>query len=339
MAEATIWDVARLARVSIATVSRVVNNEESVSKKTLIKVQQAIKEVNYVPNASARNLRTDKSKIIGLLVSDIENNYFTTMAKTIEKTLHKYGYNIVLCNTGDDAEMEKEYLYRLMSLRVDGLIINASSYNQRYIAELSHLLPIVLIERTVSETNFKGDMISSNNFSGIHTLTKYLIDMGHRKISIINARLQVSTAYERMAGFTAAMQEIGITIDSDYPYLYDAVLFNEEGGIQGCKHLISLKDKPTAIIASNNALALGVYKCLHTSSIKIPDNISVLNYGNIQNSDILYVNPSYTTLNPLFIGEKAANHILSRIKNPETNNREVVFEPSLVINNSVRRLL
>lgn len=338
MPDITIKDVAKLVNVSIATVSRVINHDPSVRPDTLEKVNRAIKELHYVPNAPARMLKSDKTNIIGLLISDISNSHFTAMAKAMETILHKKGYSVVVCNTDDDAIQELEYLNRLVSLRVDGLILNTTNCNNKYIAELSHLIPIVLIDRNISDSEFIGDIISSNNFAGIQAITQQLIDCGHRKIGIINANLKVSTGLERLNGFVSTMRDVGIKVDEQYSYRYDSDFFNTEGGFLGCKYLMELKDRPSAIVVTNNTMSLGVYKYLRTNNFSVPEDVSVLSYGNIENSELYFVKPGYSTLNPYFIGERAANHLLSRIKQPNTGNREVIFEPTLVLNNSVRNL-
>lgn len=335
MSEATIKDVARLANVSTATVSRVINQDPSVRKKTVEKVEQAIRETNYIPNLHARTLKTDTTKIIGLLVSDLANSYFTAMAKALEISLHEYGYNVVVCSTNDDPERELSYLSRLSSLRADGLILDITAKNNAYISELSHSIPIVLIERKIADDNFVGDLVCSNNYAGVYTMTKYLLDNGHQRIGIINTELQVSTGQERFAGFAAAMREAGISIDNEYPYKFDSRLFSMEGGIQGCRYLLDKELPPTAIVATNNTIALGVYKYLKENSISIPGDISVLSYGNIENSELFSVVPGHTTLDPVYIGNRSAELLLARIKNPRRPNKEVVIEPAFIANESV----
>ena len=335
----TIKDVAKYANVSTGTVSRVINNDPGVRPKTRDKVKEAIQQINYVPNATARNLKTAKSMIIGLLISDISNTHFTSIAVILETILREQGYSVIVCNTDDDAKQELDYLYRMMSLQVDGLVLNTTSHNNEYISEISHKVPIVLIERNISNPNFNGDIISSNNFSGTQALTRQLIDCGHRKIGIINGDLRLSTGVERLNGFIETMKEIGVTVDDNYPYCYNSEHFNMNGGIQGCQYLMNLPGRPTAIIVTNNSMATGVYKYLRINNYSVPDDVSVLSYGNIENSEIYYVEPGYATLNPYFIGEKAARYLLTRIQQPDTNNREVIFEPSLIVNQSVKSLI
>lgn len=338
MSNATIRDVAKQAGVSVATVSRVINQAPGVRPKTIQKVNEAISATNYIPNSVARNLKTDATKTIGFLISNISNTHFTSMAKTIEGVMREQNYSIIVCSTDDDPNTELSYIHRLLSLRVDGLILNTTGQNDAYITQLSHTHPIVLVDRSISTPAFSGDFVGSNNFDGIQTLTKHLIQCGHRNIGIITSNLQVNTGRERLAGFQAAMQTVGVKADIDYIYRYDSRCFNEESGIEGCRHLMSLPQPPTAIVVTNNAMAVGVYKYLHTKGIAVPEDISIVSYGNISNSELFRTEPTYVTLNPVFMGEKAGKLLLSRIEHPELSNREVIFEPLFIKNNSTRIL-
>ncbi len=338
MAVVTIRDIAKAAGVSTATVSRVINGFGGVKPATVQKVREAIKEVHFIPNATARNLKTDTTHTVGFLISNISNSHFTSMAKVIDHTLQAEGYSIIVCSTDDDPAAERNYLRRLMGLHVDGIIMNTTGQNEELLAEVSQTMPIVLVDRSVSNATFVGDFVGSNGFEGVRGLTKHLIEYGHRDIAIITSNLRTSTGRERLAGFVAAMAEVGVTVDDRYPYLYNSQFFNVEGGVAGCKHLISLEKRPTAIVVANNDMAIGVYKYLHNRGIEVPKDISVASYGNISNGELFRAEPTCTTLNPAFIGEKAAKLLLSRILNPSAGNREVIFEPLLLLNETTRHL-
>ena len=334
----TIRDVARLAQVSVSTVSRVLNDEGNVKKETVVRVKSAIDECHYVPNTFARNLKSNSSKTVGLLISDISNSHFTSMAKVIETILRENGFNMIICSTDENKEQELNYLNHMLSSRVDGLILNTTNLNNASIVEFSARLPVVLIERSIDSTAFRGDYIGSNNREGIRMLTQSLIDQGHRKIGIINCESHVSTGRERLAGFVDAMRTIGITVNKQYPYLYDCTTFNIDNGFLGCRYFMQLPQPPTALVVTNNTLALGALKYLRINNFRIPEDISILTYGNIENSDLFFVDLGHATLNPYLIGEKAAKCILSRIAQPSLGNREVIFEPTFLANHSVMTL-
>lgn len=338
MSVATIKDVARHAGVSTATVSRVINNSGFVRPDTVQKVLSAIEEIQYVPNITARNLKNDSSSIIAFLISNISNTHFTIMAKTIDSILRNAGYSLMVSSTDDDPKTEIEQLKRMQSLNVQGIILNTTGRNDKLVAELSEKIPMVLVDRSVSSLEFRGDFVGSNGYSGVYDITEHLIDRGHRRIAIISSDLSTSTGRERLAGFSAAMKKIGVTVDDHYIYNFNSGHFNEEGGIRGCKYLMELEEPPTAIVVSNNDMAIGVYKYLARHNYRIPQDVSVASFGNINNSDLFKVQPTFATLNPMFIGEKAANLILSRISNPAVGAREVIFEPLMVIKDSTRSL-
>ncbi len=339
MSEVTIKDVAREAGVSVATVSRVLNDPSLVKQNTSERVLEVIERMNYIPNATARNLKTNRTKVIGLIVSDISNAHFTSMAKAIDHVIRSRGYSLIVCNIEDDPALEAEYLNRLSELRADGIILNTSGFNDDLIAQFSQTIPMVLVDRNVPADSFCGDFVGSNGFAGVNLLTKHLISLGHRKIGIINSNLNISTGRERFSGFVAAMKDIGVNVDEDYPYRFDGQHFDTEGGHDGCKYLMTQKDKPTALVVANNSMAIGAYKYLSSQNIRVPEDISVVSYGIIHNSELFAVQPTCTTLNPMFIGEKAADLLISRIESTQIRgNREVIFEPTMLIKNTTAPL-
>ena len=338
MPSPTIRDVARLANVSTATVSRVLNHEPGVRYATIEKVKKAINDCQYVPNSVARNLKMDMTKTVGFVVSDISNSHFTIMAKVIESVLRKNGYSTFLCGTDDSSSQELDYLKQMECARVDGLILNTTNLNNDYVVELSQRIPIVLVDRSIKHGGFCGDFVGSNNQAGIETLVNYLIDNGHRKIGFICSHQDISTSRERRAGFFMAMKNVGIQVDNSYPYYFFSENMSIDSGVSGCRHLMSLADPPTAIVIANNAMTVGALKYLHTNNVEIPKEFSIVSYGNVDNSELFSASLGYVTLNPYFIGEKAANYLLSRIKEPQIRNRETIFEPSFVKNGSIKRL-
>ena len=332
---ATIRDVARLAGVSTSTVSRALNAPSCVKHQTLSRIMKAVQECHYVPNTFARNLKTNSSKTIGLLISDISNSHFTSMAKAIETILRENGFSMIVCSTDENPQQELDYLHHMLSSQVDGLILNTTNFNNDQIVEFSSRLPVVLIERNIEEPGFRGDYIGSNNQEGMKEMTQYLLRNGHRKIGLINCETQVSTGRERLQGFVNAMRAAGISAGTDYPYLFDCASFSVENGYTGCAHLMTMEDRPTALLVTNNTLTIGVLKYLRSHQVSVPKDISVMSYGNIEHSDLFCVDLGHAALSPAQIGEKAAGGILSRIEKPNLRNREVIFEPVLMTGQSV----
>lgn len=334
----TIKDVAKYAGVSTATVSRVINNDQGVKPENVKKVTEAIEACQFVPNFVARNLKNSRTNTVALIVSDISNPYFTAMAKAISDILRQHGYDMFVCSTEENKETEAALIHRFQRNHVDGIILNTTNQNDAFVTNLSKTTPIVLIERQILSSDFIGDFVGGNNFSGVYSMTQHLLRLGHKNIGFINSELSVNTGAERMAGFVRAMADAKITIDANYPYQFSSKHFNYEGGYAGAKHLMRMSTPPSAIIASNNMLALGALAYLKSANLRIPEDVSFFSHGDIQNSELLFVNPSFSTQNPYTLGERAASFIVSRIESPSMHNRQAIFESQLIIGDSVDRL-
>lgn len=333
----TIKDIASHAEVSIATVSRVINNNYTVSQEIKERVYKAISELNYYPNFVARSLKNDSTFTIGFVVSDISNKYFTNIAKAVEDVVEKKGYNIIFCSTKHQKKRELDYLMLLMSRKVDGLLINTTGENDDFIATLSQKVPTVLLDRKVSNTIFKGDYLNSNNMQGGYDLTHHLLSLGHRKIAVINGNLNVSTGRERFEGFKRAMSEVGIEVDENYIYMHVGD-FDNESGYQGAAKLTRLEDRPTAIVSMNNEMTIGALKYFRANNISSPEDISIVSYGNMDNLELMYVQPSIVTLNLWLMGTRAGEMILDRMGSMPIDNREIIFTPQLIVGNGVKSI-
>lgn len=331
----TIKDIAKHAGVSIATVSRVINDNYNVSQDIKDRVDQAINELNYYPNFVARSLKSDSTFTIGFVVSNISNKYFTSIAKALEDVVKKKGYNIIFCSTEHQKKKELDCLMLLMSRKIDGLLINTTGENDEFISTLSQKIPVILLDRKISNAMFKGDCIVSNDIQGGYDLTQHLLSMGHRKIAVINGKLNVSTGSERFEGFRSAMSEVGIDVDNNYVYRYDGD-FTSESGYQAASKLMSLSERPTAIVSMNNEMTIGALRYFKSSNINVPEDISIASYGNMDNLDLMYIQPSVVTLNLWSLGTKAGEMILERINDNDTGNREVIFASQLIIGNGVK---
>jgi len=328
---ATIKAVAKDAGVSVATVSRVINSNCKVSAELVEAVNKSIAKLNYYPNTVARSLKFDSTLSIGLIISDISNSFFCFLARTIEDVIHGDNYNMIVCSTDNQQDKELSYLRLLLGKKVDGIIINTTGMNDELITSVSHVLPVVLCGRKIHSPSFHGDFVDSDNEAGSYTLTRHLIEHGHRRIAIVNGQRIFSSAAERLAGFARAMKTIGVAVDEGYPYLFEGNFTDSNSGTLAAKALLSLPAPPTAIIAMNNELAAGVLRYCHDRGIHIPQDLSICSYGKIFNNDLLYVQPSYVTMDPTLLGHKIASFMLERIagKNQHSN-REMRLDAQLV---------
>ena len=337
MSNITIKDVAKAANVSIATVSRVLNKNKKVNPEISRKVNAAIDELGYFPNNAARTLKGDNTKTIAFIASDISNFFFTTMARSIEDVLNNNGYNLIVCSTDDSQERELGYLQLLRVKHVDGIIINMTARNTKYIASLSQDMPIALFGRSITDAAFHGDFVDNDNEDGIYRLTNLLIDDGHRRIGMINGQSYVSSAQERLRGYRKALSQHGIGLSDDY--LYTGHFNSPATAEAGAAKLLSLPEPPTAIIASNNILSIGVMSYCRKNNIAIPDDISLCSFGSLEEYGLLYVQPTFADQTPALMGAKLAEMIIQRInaKN-KLSNREVRFIPPISIGNSVKSI-
>lgn len=331
----SIKDVAKYAGVSVATVSRVINHMPNVRPETIEKVNNAIQACRFVPNALARNLKSEQTKVIGFLVINIANSYFSVMAKILAVELREKGYELMIYSSNDDPRLEKIYLDQLLSNQAEGIILNTTGENEDAIIQISQNIPVVLIERNLTSDLFRGDFVGANNYGGIFELTRYLQSFGHRRIGFINGNPSVSTGAERYQGFVDAMKLVHVEVDEQYPYQCNEGLFTEQQGSDSARYLMSLPQPPTALIGANNTISIGILKYIKQQRLQIPGEVSVVCYGNIENSELFFVNLTYTTLNPVTNAKKACHYMISRLENRTLPNRETIFESGLCEGESV----
>lgn len=331
-------DVAKIAGVSIATVSRVLNGNYPVKEATHQSVLAAMKELNYYPNEVARSLKNDSSThTIGFVVSDISNAFFTSIAKAVEDAISPMNYNIIVCSTENRKDRELSYLKMLMSKKVDGLVLNTTGENDDTITQISQHLPIVLIERRVTGENFVGDYIANDNQMAIRLLTTHLLHRKHTRIGVINGPRSASSARERYLFFRMEMEKAGITIPDDYSLAYEGN-FSSDSGYAGAERLFSQEEKPTALIIMNNSMTVGALKYFHNRGINVPGDVSIVSYGDIENADLFYVRPTHSTLSSELLGVKAAEMLFSRLGARGISNREAILVAQLVTGDTVKSL-
>jgi LacI family transcriptional regulator len=331
----TIKDVAKYAQVSIATVSRVLNDNYPVSKETKEKVLKAMNELNFKPNSIARSLKSNITHLIGVVLPDISNSFFMEIIKGIDSVVSKEEYSLILSYTDENFERELNVLKRLSQKRVDAIILASSNTDNKYVDDLiKENIPVVLIDRKIKNSNV--DVIVSDDFGSSYMLTKYLIEMGHKDICIVNGNLNVSTGIERYEGFKAAMMDHNIEIKDDF--ILNGY-YSWEKAYERVKKLITDKKKiPTAIFAANNRMAEGAMLVLKENHLKIPDDVSLVTFEEIENQKLIEPKLTCIKQNALLMGKKAGQMILERIKDKEANPKEIVVVSDLVINGSVKKI-
>ncbi|MBK5201184.1 MAG: LacI family DNA-binding transcriptional regulator [Spirochaetaceae bacterium] len=329
----TIHDVAKMAGTSTATVSHVINGTRFVSDELQIKVKNAMDELNYKPNMMARGLKGGSMKTIGVVVPDCTNTFFSEIARAIDRCCFSKGYNIILCNTDNDVKQQSSYCDMLISKMVDGVIMISSDNSDDDINKLINAsIPVVIADRTV---NHKGvDNIIVNNEKGGYDATKYLISLGYTKIACIGGPSFISSSNQRVLGYRKALIESGIEINEDYISHGD---FHFAGGIKSVSDFIKLKDRPEAVFATNDMMALGFIDGLKSLKIEVPNDVSVIGFDDIQLARI--TTPKLTTIaQPLDeLALKATTLILNKVEKKDLSISQIILNPILVVRDSCKK--
>ena len=336
----TIKDVAKVAGVSVSTVSRALNGKDCVDEKLKEKVLAAVQELGYTPNDVARSLKLQDSSLVAYVVSNTADPFFTSISRGIEDVLFEKGYSLINCSTNFSLERETGFLNMLAKRRVAGIIINTVGNNDKLIADMSRRFPTVLSNRLIRDPGFTGDFVDFDNISGIMRLTKYLIELGHRRIAFLMGPEFLSTVQERFSGFREAMLSAGISVDDDYPYIVQSnESYTANDGYQSISKLMSMPVPPTAVVASNSEMALGVMRYCREHDISIPDDISLCSFGDLLNHDLMYVDLTHTRMDLFTIGNRMAQLLLDRIAsgNAAQPNREIRFDSPIVMANSTAK--
>lgn len=329
-------ELAKLIGVSSATISRVVNEDESVSEKTKRKVKEGIRKYGYVQNTAARNLRMSNTRTIGFLTPDLSNAFFTDALAGIESLSYEKSYDIIVQNTSEDLKKEKLALQSLMSHRVAGLIAVCVDADTHYIDRFNHLdIPVVMMERRPDKSP-KNDVVLVDNVGGVRNAVQYLADLGHRDIAFIYGKLELTPGAQRMEGFEQGMRDAGLDIKKEY--LVDGY-FTTEGSYKATTELMQLEKRPSAIIACTNLSTIGAYQALFNNHIPIPEEVSLVGFDDFTLAG--YLTPPITVVQrpTAETGRVAAEMLFEHIEGKrggDAKPREIILPTELVIRKSCR---
>ena len=323
----TIKDVAAEAGVSEATVSRVINKSARVSQNTKEKVNQAINKLDYSPNANARHLRRNETKLIGLVIPDIWNPFFGAIVKGVEDLARGNDYNVVLFNTAGILARERKCINILKDRRVDGMIYMGKTYGQQRVDLLANCdFPIVVISREESEIEFPT--VNINNYQAAYDMTSHLIAQGYQKIAFIGGPKEDTTAgLKREEGYKQALTDSEIEVNSDLMVKGE---FTLKSGYQGIKTILDRQQTLDAVFAANDEMAVGAMRRIKEEDYMIPEDIAVAGFDNISLVD--YVQPSLTTVvQPVYeLGKKGIATLLSLIRGEELDTNDIVLDYEIV---------
>jgi len=333
----TISDVAKRAGVSAMTVSRVVRGTGYTSAATRSRVETAIEELGYVPNALARQLRSKRTKTIALVVSDISNPFFTTIARGAEDVAVGHGFSVMYCNTDESEAEEEQYLLMLIERQVDGvLLVPARSSGTSFRLLQAHRMPVVVMDRRVAARNV--DSVLCDSEAGAHALTRHLIELGHRRIAVLTGRRNVSTSVDRVAGCRRALQEAGLTLDDELVHYggFNFGKLNQADGHRMAEEVLAAGgERPTAIFAANNFIAFGAIQALREAGLRVPEDMSIVAFDDLPEG---WVAEPFLTVaaQPAYeIGRRAATLLLDRISGDHDATGESIVLPfELIIRRS-----
>jgi len=334
MGTPTVKDVAKRAGVSVATVSRVVNNQGNVSPEVRDRVQQAIGVLGYQPSRTAQRLRAKHGRVLGLIISDIQNPFFTAVARGIEDVAYRHGYSLILCNTDEDSAKEHLYLDVMRAEAVAGVILASTVEEHPHVRQLiENGIPVVAIDRVLKEPEV--DTVFVDSVQGTLDLMSHLIELGHRRIGFIGGPLTITTMRERRDGYLLAHQQHDLSV------LPELMRFGEPkqpGGYECAQELLQLQPPPTALFASNNMLALGALRAIQERGLRIPDDISIVCFSDLPWFALLQPPLTVISQPDYELGQKAADLLLERLEQPDKPITRLQLKLSLIVRASVRRI-
>ncbi|OQA54337.1 MAG: HTH-type transcriptional repressor PurR [Candidatus Atribacteria bacterium ADurb.Bin276] len=329
----TIYDIAKRAGVSPATVSRALNNQNLVKEETRKKIHKIAEEMNYSPNFLARSLVKKQTNTIALIISDITNPFFTTVARGVEDTASQKGFNTIFCNTDENIEKEKQYVNLMLQRRVDGIIIASCGSGNNLGDIRNRNLPLVLVDRAFPGNN-GWDSVVGDSEEGAFLLTKHLIEVHHhQKIAIISGPPVLSTSQDRVRGYLRALRDYNI---KENPEWIISGEFKENFGYQIALKFLQYSDiKPTAVFAGNNFIAIGIIRAAREMDIEIPGDLSLVTFDDLEMAS--YTCPFLTVAKqPAYtMGSMATEFLLQRISGEKIREKRiVVLKPEIIIRKS-----
>ncbi|MFC9431062.1 LacI family DNA-binding transcriptional regulator [Streptomyces sp. NPDC056987] len=332
-----IKDVARLAGVSVGTVSNVLNRPEKVSEPTRVRVRAVIDQLGFVRSETARQLRVGTSRILAILVLDMANPFFVAIAKGAERAARETGLGVMLCNSAGSTAEEAEYLSLFAEQRVRGVLLtpaDATGHNVREFARRD--IPFVHVDRAVPAS--EGCSVSVDDVAGGALAVGHLLAAGHRSVTYISGPMSLPQCRDRRTGALAALREAGLPEEA-LRHVESARL-DVASGIDAGARLLGLAERPTAVFCANDLLALGVLQAMYGAGVDVPGDVSIVGYDDIEFAAAAVV-PLTSVRQPADAMGRAAAEMLMDETGPDAQHhthRSVVLQPELVVRSSTRRL-
>ncbi len=329
---ANLKDVAARAKVSTATVSRVINGDERVLLETRHRVQKAIKELNYRPSRVAQRLRSKgkESKLIGLVLPDIENPFYVDMIRGIEVTAYDQGYSVIIGNFSQNKARSEMYIDILKAEGVNGFIVAPVTNQDAKVMELIKSgYQVTCVDRDIE--GVEVDSVKVNNEEAAYGAIKHLISLGHKRIGHVGGQWDIPTTRARLAGYKRALQESGIPVEEE---LIITRASDFQSGVEATANFLDTEHPPTALFTGNNLLTLGALRTIHARELKIPEDIAIVGFDDMYWSESL--NPPLTAVRQdgFEIGRRATELLLNRVAEPDRPCIKVILDAKLKIRRS-----
>lgn len=328
----TMKQIAEEASVSLGTVSHVMSGNVHVRPKLKRRVMEAVRNLGYQPSLIARDLRRNKTSIIGMVIPDITNPFFPAVVRGVEDVAYQNSFRLILCNTDDDSGKEKSYLRELYSYRIAGLVLIPTVNS--HIVDLDELqsskVPVICLDRRPAD--WERDSVTVDNVHGAFAATSHLIKLGHKTIALITGSQQLDTAAARLEGFRSAIRKAKLEIAPEY---IQEGRFDRLSGYEKIRILLQQRPRPTAVVCSNDLVAIGVLSGLREAGLRCPEDVSVIGFDDIEVSEL--TDPSLTTVfQPGYqMGAKGAAQLIKRIRgDAEEPAQRIILPTELKIRHS-----
>ncbi len=329
---ATIRTVAQHAGVSVATVSHALNRTRHVSPALQQRVEAAARELGYVPSAIARSLKSRQTQTLGMMTPNSSNPYFAEIVREVEDWCFGAGYHLVLCNSNDEPRRQSIYLDVLSRGRIAGLVLLPAGDDGQLITQLRDLrMPVVLLDRRLQLNGLSVDGVHHDNVLGARLATEHLLALGHRRIACIGASAELPISQDRVDGWRQALHGAGLAVD-------DALLgfggFSFQGGFDAMRALLALPQRPSAVFACNDLMAVGALGAIEQAGLCVPGDVSVVGFDDIDLAR--YVWPPLTTVAQpkQQMSRMAVDMLFERIDGRRTEPRSVTLAPRLALRSS-----
>ena len=330
---ANMKDIAKLARVSLGTVSHVLNNSANVRAPLRKRVMEAVETVGYQPSQLARGLRRDKTNVIGMVIPDITNPFFPAVVRGAEDIAFSNGYRLILCNTDNDHSKELVHLKELRTYLPAGLIVIPSNFSDLTAQAESYRRAgtgVVCVDRL--PRNWAGDSVTANNEEGALAATRHLIQMGHKKLAMIVGPQHLTNAKDRLNGFKKALRAARIHISGEY---IQETTFDKQGGYTKTMLLLRLIPRPTAIFAGNDMMALGALRAIREAGLRCPEDISLMGFDDLDLAEAINPPLSSVSQSGYQLGTTAAHILIERLHGDKSPAKHIILKTTLSLRNSV----